>query len=46
MKTYQHYLYSVDGLANGATGILDISNPREHPGSYYHLTFRKTTTCA
>jgi choice-of-anchor B domain-containing protein len=27
MKTYQHYLYSVDGIANGATGILDIANP-------------------
>ncbi len=27
MKTYQHYLYSVDGLPNGATGILDIANP-------------------
>jgi choice-of-anchor B domain-containing protein len=27
MKTYQHYLYSCDGLANGVGGILDIANP-------------------
>jgi choice-of-anchor B domain-containing protein len=27
MKTYRHYLYSVDGLANGNAGILDIANP-------------------
>jgi hypothetical protein len=27
MKTYQHYLYSVDGLPNGNAGILDIADP-------------------
>ena len=27
MKTYQHYLYTVDGIANGTAGIVDIADP-------------------